>query len=105
MGKIGKKLAAQSKEFIADYKPPYLCVYCLVIGYDNPLMPEEIDVEHGNSKRMHPDQRFAKANLYISCKFHNKDKSSMDIDKYIEKIEAGMAMEKSDGNADTLPNL
>lgn len=96
MGKIGKKLAAQSKDFIAGYKPPYLCVYCLVIGYDNPLMPEWINVEHGEAKAGHPDKRFEKTNLYISCNWHNKDKNTKDIDEYIQYLKEGVESERNE---------
>lgn len=86
LGKIGKALVEQSKQFVEENDPPYLCVYCLVIGIDVPLLPGEFDVEHGESKTRHPDKRFEKTNLYVGCKFHNEDKGSKDIDEYIEKL-------------------
>lgn len=83
VGKVGKKLLEQREQFLLDHDPPYLCVYCLVIGIDIPLMPDEFNVEHGESKTRHPDRRFDKTNLYVSCLFHNEDKGSQDIDEYI----------------------
>jgi hypothetical protein len=72
--------------FFREHEPPYLCVYCLVIGYENFLEPGWANVEHGEAKAGHPDKRFDKANLYISCQFHNKDKGTADIDEYIAKL-------------------
>jgi 5-methylcytosine-specific restriction endonuclease McrA len=86
LGKVGTRLAAQSKNFLAGLEPPYLCVYCLVLGYENFLEPEWVNIEHGQSKTRHPDRRFDRTNLYISCQFHNRDKGSLDIDQYIAKL-------------------
>jgi hypothetical protein len=83
VGKIGKALHDQRIQFLAEHEPPYMCIYCLVIGIENFLVPEDVNVEHGESKARHPDKRFTKKNLYISCGYHNQDKSSMDIDEYI----------------------
>lgn len=86
VGRIGKALQAQRVTFFEEHDPPYLCVYCLVIGIDDPLLPEWVNVEHGEAKAGHPDKRFEKTNLYVSCQFHNKQKSGMDIDEYIELL-------------------
>lgn len=86
VGRIGKALIDQAHEFWKEQEPPYLCVYCLVIGYENFLEPQWANVEHGESKYNHPDRRFDKTNLYVSCRFHNKDKGRMDIDPYIAKL-------------------
>lgn len=86
IGRIGKKLHQQRQDFLAEHKPPYLCVYCIFVGYENFLELEWVNVEHGQSKVRHPDKRFEKSNLYIACGFHNKDKGSMDIDEYFQKL-------------------
>jgi len=83
IGRVGQAELEQRAQFFVDHDPPYLCVYCLVIGIDHPLLPEEVNVEHGESKTRHVDRRFDKTNLYVSCPFHNQDKGSKDIDKYI----------------------
>lgn len=83
IGRVGRAELDQRAQFFIDHDPPYLCVYCLVIGIDYPLLPEEVNVEHGESKARHVDRRFDKTNLYISCPGHNKEKGSRDIDEYI----------------------
>ncbi len=90
MGRIGKALADQRELFLRENDPPYNCIYCLVIGIDIPLLPEEFDVEHGKSKTRHPGLRFSKGNLYVACKAHNQDKGSKDIDEYIEELQRRM---------------
>lgn len=86
IGKIGKALQDQRQQFLNEHAPPYLCVYCLVIGVDSPLLPEEVNVEHGEAKASHSELRFVKGNLYVSCPGHNQDKGGMSITKYLTKI-------------------
>lgn len=95
IGKIGKALLDQRAQFFRDNDPPYLCIYCLVIGIDHPLLPEEVNVEHGEAKRPHPELRFVKSNLYISCPYHNQEKSGRGIDEYIEYLKESMEDERS----------
>lgn len=86
LGRIGQKLIDQRTEYFEENDPPYYCIYCLVIGIDIPILKENAQVEHGKTKNNHPEFRFTKSNLYISCSFHNEDKGGTDIDEYIEKL-------------------
>jgi hypothetical protein len=87
VGKIGKALIKQTHEYLADVPPPYYCIYCIFLGWDMPpLEPGTVNVEHTESKARHPELRFVKDNLAISCPFHNEDKKSLDIDEYLEKL-------------------
>lgn len=85
IGKVGKALIEQSKQFLTDTKPPYNCIYCLYIGIDIPLLIEDcvINVEHTESKAKHPDLRFVKGNLAIACAGHNQAKGTLDIEQYL----------------------
>lgn len=82
-GKIGKALAQQRKDYLADVPPPYYCIYCQYIGIDIPILAEYLNVEHMKSKAKHAKLRFVRGNLAISCQGHNAEKGTLDIDQYL----------------------
>ncbi len=94
LGRIGKALQDQRAQFFRENGPPYLCIYCLVIGIDDPLLPGQVNVEHGKAKATHPELRFVKSNLYVSCPGHNADKGGMGIDEYIEYLKLSLLREQ-----------
>lgn len=88
LGKIGKQLIQQRQDFILDVPPPYYCIYCIFMEWDMPPLDVEVmNVEHTESKARHPELRFVKGKLAISCPFHNEDKASLDIDQYLAKLQ------------------
>lgn len=78
----------QRKQFLQENDPPYYCIYCLYIGIDPmPLLPEWVNVEHTESKARHPELRFVKGNLAVSCAYHNAQKKSKGITEYLQILD------------------
>lgn len=89
VGRLGQKYAELRKQFFTDNPyGPYECLYYTIMDMPSSLEANEVNVEHFQSKTHHPELRFVKGNLVVSCPGHNQDKGSMDGDKYIEKLRA-----------------
>jgi len=77
VGKIGKRLSAQSKQWRIDNPPNhegyYICYIC-----DVWIPADEMNVEHTKSKARHPEFRFDKGKLKPACGECNEDKGSKD---------------------------
>jgi len=85
VGKIGKQLLDQAADFRKEHPGPQQCFYCLFIGIVELI--DDYCVEHTLSKTRHPEYRFDKEKLVISCHGHNEEKGSKDIDEYLEILE------------------
>jgi len=90
VGKIGKKLLDQRATFIAENPGPYYCYYCLYIGVEEELDVAHVQIEHFYTKNNHPELRFARENLVLSCSFHNRDKGGTDGPEYLAKLDKQM---------------
>lgn len=90
VGKITKKLTEQRKAYFLDNPSPdgmYYCYYCLFLGVERPLTIGEVVIEHYKSRARHPELRFDRGNLVLSCEMHNKLKGSKDGDEFLEDLE------------------
>lgn len=88
-GKISQKLSEQRKAYFEDNPSEfntYYCYYCLYLGHEIPLPKEKLQVEHFHTKARHPELRFERSNLILSCAGHNKDKGHMDGEDYLRKL-------------------
>lgn len=85
IGKIGKNLAAQSRQYRKENPPNhegyYICYLC-----GRWILPEEMNVEHTKSKTRNPGFRFDKGKLKPACGPCNESKGSLDDDQYLEKL-------------------
>lgn len=80
IGKVGKALAKQSRDWRADNPPNHQGYYvCYLCG--RWIKPDELNVEHTKSKTRHPELRLDKGNLKPACGFCNKEKGSKDYEE------------------------
>lgn len=90
IGAVSKRLLAQREQYFEDNPSEdgyYHCYYCLIQGIEEPLLREDVQIEHFYTKTHRPDLRFDRANLVLSCARHNEDKGTMDGPDYLEKLE------------------
>lgn len=89
IGKVGRATMESNKAFLDSIPDDELyCYYCAYIGNHYLLPREEANAEHYFSRARHPDLRNRNDLKVVSCRFHNKDKGSMDGDEYLQKLEA-----------------
>lgn len=87
-GKLAEAYKILRQEFFRENPDgPYYCMYCQYINREIALERWEVNIEHYHSKARHPELRFKKENLVISCAFHNQDKGSRDGDEYIQTLD------------------
>lgn len=85
IGKIGRALAKQSRQFKRETPTNHEGYYeCYLCG--RWITPEETRPEHVKSRSHHPEHRFNKENLKPACDPCNEAKGSMDVDNYLEKV-------------------
>lgn len=87
VGKIGQKLLDQRKAYFEDNPGnEHYCYYCVYVGIERVLTQQEAQIEHFRSKARHPELRFERSNLIISCAEHNKLKGSKDGPEFLEEL-------------------
>lgn len=86
VGKIGKALAKQSREWREENPPNhegyYICYLC-----GRWILAELMNLEHPDSKARHPEFRFVKGKLRPACGECNEDKGSLGEQEYLEKMD------------------
>lgn len=87
IGKVGKKLLDQRKEYLKAFPAPHYCYYCLYMDIEIELEEKDVQVEHFLTKNNHPESRFDFTNLVKSCTPHNKHKGGMDGPEYLELLQ------------------
>lgn len=92
VGKIGRKLLDQRKQYLADNLGPYYCYYCLFVGIEEELEQKHAQIEHFLTKNNHPEKRFDQSNLVISCAGHNQLKGGMDGPEFLKLLEENKDM-------------
>lgn len=90
VGRIGKALSKQRNELLDELPQPYKCFYCAFVGVETILEREFVNVEHTESKARHPELRFVKKNLVISCPGHNAMKQSKGVDEFLDSLQKQM---------------
>lgn len=83
----GRKLMQKVADWKAELKPPYRCHYCLYLGIDIPLEIEYLQAEHTKSKVRHPGFKFDADKWVLACPGHNAQKSSKDIEEFLEILD------------------
>ena len=89
LGRIGRKLVDQRKEYLDAFPGPHYCYYCLYVGIEEELEEKDVQVEHFLTKNNHPGLRFDYSNLVKSCPTHNKLKGGMDGPEFLELLDEG----------------
>lgn len=88
VGKVGQKLLDQRKAYFEDHPgDEHYCYYCVFVGIEVALTQAEAQVEHFMSKARHPELRFERSNLIVSCGPHNERKGSLDGLEFLKILE------------------
>lgn len=88
IGKVGRKLSLSNKAFLDAIPADELyCYYCLFEGVEQLLARQEAQAEHFLSRARHPDMRYDKRNLVVSCARHNQEKASLDGPEYLRLLD------------------
>lgn len=87
VGRVSRKLLDQRAVYLEAFPGPHYCFYCEYLGVKQELEEKDVQVEHFMTKNNHPELRFDFSNLVKSCAFHNENKSNMDGDKYLKKLD------------------
>lgn len=87
VGRIGKKLLDQRKEYLKAFPGPHYCFYCLYLDIEEELEEKDVQVEHFLTKNNYPELRFEWSNLVKSCSGHNEMKGHMDGFEFLKKLD------------------